>query len=130
VNLFGLPIREASVYDPLLVSTPLQTHLSDTQQVTADKYSQEWDMAIQRIGGRHAHGLHSLESSVYMHHDLKAGGPGGVLDLEDLNLALKLYEAQYKYVPFCILYYILRFYYFNHTEVPGTFKSVQPCLET
>ncbi|KAJ3299921.1 hypothetical protein HDU76_006193 [Blyttiomyces sp. JEL0837] len=77
VSFYGTPSPALIDISKIPLTTPVQAHFGELDDMkgfsdadTAHKLADTWGLTIKRAGGPHAHGLHSLESNVYLHHDV------------------------------------------------------------
>ncbi|KAI9353872.1 dienelactone hydrolase [Obelidium mucronatum] len=77
VSFYGTPSPSLIDISNIPATTPVQAHFGELDEYkgfsdikTAHKLAESWDLTVQKLGGTHAHGFHSLESNVYVHHGL------------------------------------------------------------
>ncbi|ORY42183.1 alpha/beta-hydrolase [Rhizoclosmatium globosum] len=74
VSFYGTPSPKLIDISQIPATTPVQAHFGEHDDhkgfadiATANKLADTWNLTVQKLGGAHAHGFHSLESNVYVH---------------------------------------------------------------
>ncbi|KAJ1566638.1 hypothetical protein HK405_009002, partial [Cladochytrium tenue] len=75
VSFYGIPPKELEDISEIPITTPVQAHFGELDDMkgfsdidAAHALAENWGLTVRRAGGEHAHGLHTLESSVFVHH--------------------------------------------------------------
>ncbi|KAJ3216217.1 hypothetical protein HDU67_009791 [Dinochytrium kinnereticum] len=76
VSFYGIPPAKFDL-SAIPANTPCQAHFGSEDTYVgfsdlsaAKELARKWDMSIKHLGGIHAHGLHTNESHVYIHHGM------------------------------------------------------------
>ncbi|KAJ3391949.1 hypothetical protein HDU84_005097 [Entophlyctis sp. JEL0112] len=74
VAFYGTPPKSLIDISKIPATTPVQAHFGEKDSYlgfsdvkTAHRLAKTWDLTVKQLGGIHAHGIHSLESNVFVH---------------------------------------------------------------
>ncbi|KAI9341552.1 dienelactone hydrolase family-domain-containing protein [Zopfochytrium polystomum] len=74
ISFYGIPPKSLVDVTSIPLTTPVQAHFGENDDLkgfsdaeSAKELAKAWGLSVKQAGGIHAHGLHSLESNVFIH---------------------------------------------------------------